>query len=132
MIRVLIVDDQVMFRKQLSQLLSRAGLEVIGEAPDIPSARSLVRKLKPDLVVVDLMLPGMSGLAGIPLLIGERTNLKVVLVSAYHDRARILRTSALEAGAEGFYPKDSLDQDVIESWIEEFAHSNLEGGHHDE
>lgn len=128
MIRVMIVDDQITFRKQLRQLLVRAGLEVVGEASDIPTARDLVKEVQPDLAVVDLMLPGMSGLAGTPLLLAEKSGLRVILVSAYHDRARLFRTSALEAGAEGFYPKDSLDLDIINIWMKEINRTNAEGG----
>ena len=60
MTRVLIVDDQPVFRRQLRLLLTHAGLTVVGEAGDVPSAENLVQKLRPDLAVVDVMLPGQE------------------------------------------------------------------------
>ena len=68
MTRVLIVDDQPAFRLQLRRLLERAGMDVIAEAGDVPEAEAQVRTLHPDLAVVDVMLPGISGLDGVPRL----------------------------------------------------------------
>jgi DNA-binding NarL/FixJ family response regulator len=63
------------------------------------------------------MLPGSSGLEGTPRLKAHDQNLRVFLVSAYHDKAQIFETSAAEMGAEAFIPKDNLDLDVVRSWI---------------
>ena len=57
MIRVLIVDDQPLFRRHLCQLLTYAGMVVVGEASSISAAKELVQKLQPDIAVVDVMLP---------------------------------------------------------------------------
>jgi len=64
MTRILIVDDQPAFRHQLRKLLTYAGLTVGGEAGNIPAAEKLVRDLQLDVAVVDIMLPGTSGLEG--------------------------------------------------------------------
>ncbi len=64
MTRVLIVDDQPAFRRALRQLLTRAGLVVGGEAGSIAEAEALVQTVRPDLAVVDVMLPGINGLKG--------------------------------------------------------------------
>ncbi len=117
MTRVIIVDDQPTFRRQLRQLLTHAGLTVVGEADDIPTAKELVQEHQPDIAVVDVMLPGTSGVEGTPQLKELAANLKVILVSAYHDRAQVFHTSARQVGAEGFITKDSLDLDVVRSWI---------------
>ena len=117
MIRVLIVDDQPTFRHQLRQLLTHAGLNVIGEAGDIPAAEIMVSELHPDLAIVDVMLPGLSGLDGTSRLKGLQADLRVILVSAYHDRAQAFQTSAAEVGAEAFIPKDNLNLDIVQSWI---------------
>ena len=118
MTRVLIVDDQPLFRRHLRQLLSHAGLIVVGEADDIPTAKELVRDLKPDIVIVDVMLPGESGIAGTPKLKALAGNLRVILVSAHHDSAQVFQKSAEEMGAEAFIPKDDLDLDVVRKWTE--------------
>jgi len=116
MTRVLIVDDQPTFRRQLRQLLAHAGLTVVGEADDIPTAKGLVQELQPDIAVVDVMLPGTSGIDGTPQLKKLSANLKVILVSAYHDRAQVFQTSAQEAGAEAFISKDNLTLAIAKSW----------------
>ena len=116
MTRVLIVDDQPTFRRQLRQLLTYAGLEVVDEAGDIPEAECLVRKLRPDLAVVDVELPGINGLEGAPRLKAIAPQLRVILVSAYRDRAEVFRTAATEADAEAFIPKDELDLPTVQAW----------------
>jgi len=122
MTRVLLVDDQPSFRRHLRQLLSHAGLTVVGEAGDIPGAVELVRDLAPDIAVVDVMLPGESGVEGTPQLKALAPNMRVILVSAHHDRAQVLQRSAEEVGAEAFIAKDDLDLDVVRKWTEKSNH----------
>ncbi len=117
MTRVLIVDDQSSFRRQLRQLLIHAGLTVVGEAGDMFEAKELTRSLHPDLAVVDVNLPGQSGVSGTPQLIDLAPNMRVILVSAQPDRARVLQKSALEAGAEAFIPKDDLELELVKKWM---------------
>lgn len=119
MTRVLIVDDQPVFRVQLRRLLRRAGFDVVGEAGDIPAAEALVRSLRPDLAVVDVMLPGITGLDGAPRLRALAPGLRVILISAYADQADPLRLAAREAGAETFVAKDDLDLRLVETWKSE-------------
>lgn len=116
MTRVLIVDDQPTFRRQLRQLLTCAGLIVVGEAGDIPEAEAQVHTLQPDLAVVDVKLPGANGIEGTPRLKALTPDLRVILVSAYHDRAKLFRTAAEEVGAEAFVPKDDLDLSMVQKW----------------
>ena len=116
MTRVLIVDDQPAFHRQLRRLLSLAGLEVVGEAADIPSAEGLVQSLQPDLAVVDIMLPGINGLEGTRRLKRISPYLRVFLVSAYTDQASLYTASAHEVGAEAFLAKDELDLDTVLAW----------------
>ena len=118
MTRVLIVDDQPSFRRHLRQLLSLAGLTVIGEADDIPAAIELVRRLTPDIAVVDVMLPGESGVEGTPQLKALAPDMRVILVSAHHDSAQVLQKSAYKVGAETFIAKDDLDLDLVRKWTE--------------
>ena len=116
MTRALIVDDQLAFRRQLHQLLTLGGLEVVGEAEDIPTAERMVQTLQPDLAVVDIMLPGINGLEGTRRLKGILPNLRVFLVSAYADQARVYTASAREVGAEAFLAKDEIDLSTVQSW----------------
>lgn len=115
--RVLIIDDQPSFRRQLQKLLTHAGMTVVGEAEDIPSAEKLVAELQPDIAVVDVMLPDVSGVEGAPRLKALAGNMRIYLVSAYHDSANVFQTSAQEVGAEAFIPKDRLDLDLVKTWM---------------
>ncbi len=125
-IRVLIVDDRSSFRRDLRQLLTQAGLTVVGEAGDMLEAKELTRDLQPDLAVVDVNLPGESGVSGTPQLIALAPEMRVILVSAQHDSAQVLQKSAVEAGAEAFLPKDDLELEVVKKWAERAL-----GGIHD-
>jgi DNA-binding NarL/FixJ family response regulator len=115
MTRVLIVDDQLLFRRRLRQMLDQAGLTVVGEAVDIPTALQQVQTLQPDLAVVDVMLPGVSGLDGTPHLKATCPGLRVILVSAFGDHPQ-LASAAAEAGAEAFVPKEDLGVEVARAW----------------
>ena len=106
--RVLIVDDQFSFRRHLRQLLTHAGLTVVGEAGDVPEAKELAHDLQPDLAVVDVSLPGESGVSGTPQLMALAPKMRVILVSAHQDHAHVLQKSAAEAGAEAFISKDDF------------------------
>ena len=116
MTRVLIVDDKPAFRRQLRQLLTLAGLTVVGEAGDIHEAETLVQALRPDLAIVDVILPDVNGLEGTPRLKALAPDLRVILVSAHRDRAELFQTAAEEAGAEAFISKDDLDLEMVRTW----------------
>lgn len=116
MTRVLIVDDQSIFRRQLRQLLDLAGLTVVAQARDIVEAEQQARATQPDLAIVDVMLPGINGLDGVPRLKAIVPHLRVIVVSAYRDRAAIFQTAAQQAGAEAFISKDDLDLVMVQAW----------------
>ncbi|MFP4344529.1 MAG: response regulator transcription factor [Anaerolineales bacterium] len=116
MTRVLIVDDQPLFRRHLHRLLVHAGLEFAGEARDVQEAAGLLEMLRPDLVVMDVMLPGVNGLEGTRRLKRLAPALRVILLSAYRDSADVFRAAAREVGAEAFLSKDELDLKVVQAW----------------
>ena len=116
MTRVLIVDDQPSFRRSLRQLMDFAGLEVVGEAGDIPTAEALLPECQPDLAVVDILLPGINGLDGTLRLKAISPRLRVILVSAYSDQASLFQASAHSIGAETFISKDDLDLKTLLGW----------------
>ncbi len=117
MTRVLIVDDQSSFRHQLRLLLMYAGFEVVGEVEDIPTAEQLVATLRPELAIVDMMLPGLNGLDGTRRLKIIEPGLRVIVISAYRDHAEVYRAAALQAGAEAFVAKDELDVNLARIWL---------------
>jgi DNA-binding NarL/FixJ family response regulator len=119
MIKALIIDDQPTFRRQLRTLLSIAGLIVVGEAEDISSAMKLAEDLRPDIAVIDVMLPGENGLSGAKKLKTLFKNIRIFLVSAHHDSADLFMKSAEDIGAEAFISKDELDLDLVKRWIDQ-------------
>ncbi len=75
-----------------------------------------MQALAPDLAVVDVMLPGINGLEGIPRLKALAPTLRVVLISAYRDQTDLLRTAAAQAGAETSVAKDKREVGVVQGW----------------
>ncbi|NLF50548.1 MAG: response regulator transcription factor [Leptolinea sp.] len=118
MTSVLIIDDQPVFRRQLKNLLLFAGMTVVGEARDLISGEQIARNKKPDIAVVDVMLPGESGLVGAKRLKDAAKGIRIFLVSAHHDSADLFSQLAEETGAEAFIPKDALDLEFVCKWME--------------
>lgn len=118
-IRVLIVDDERLLRQLLRAVLDQIpDIVVVGGAADgAAGAREAVR-LAPDVVVMDLAMPGVDGVAATRLLSRTIPDARVLCVSAHADRARVRR--ALQAGAAGFAPKD-CSPDELERAIRTLA-----------
>jgi DNA-binding NarL/FixJ family response regulator len=111
-VRILLVDDHAVLRSGLRLLLEREpGLEPIGEAATAEEAVRALPRLSPDVVVIDVEMPGIGGLEGIAL-IRERAPDARVLVLSMHDEARDVRR-AFDAGAHGYLPKAAADEDLV-------------------
>lgn len=117
MTRVLIVDDQPAFRHQFHLLLNAAGFEVVGEAGNISEALTLVQATKPDLAIIDVMLPDVDGIEGAPRLKALLPGLRLILISAYRDQSELFCKAAQEVGAEAFIAKDDLDVTTVRMWL---------------
>jgi len=114
---VLIVDDHPAFRASARRLLEGEGFQVVAEAADGASGIALARELRPDLVLLDVMLPDLSGFDVAEELSSSRS--KVVLVSSRSKAdygRRLRRTSAV-----GFIPKDRLSGDTIRALLGQAA-----------
>ncbi len=111
-VRILLVDDHAVLRSGLRLLLEREpDLEPIGEAATAEEAVRSLPRLSPDVVVIDVEMPGIGGLEGIAL-IRERAPDARVLVLSMHDQARDVRR-AFDAGAHGYLPKAAADEDLV-------------------
>ena len=122
MIRVLIVDDHAIVRTGLEQLLGTAtDLEFVGEAADGAQAVELATGLRPDVVLMDLSMPGIDGVAATARIVGENAGVHILVLTSFSDQGRIL--DALQAGAEGYLLKHS-EPEVILAGIREI----VEGG----
>lgn len=110
-IRVLIVDDHAIVREGIRHVLSTDdGVEVVGEAGNGAEALGLVERLEPDVVILDLSMPGLSGLDVVARLRTEAPATKVLVLSI-HDQEEFVLES-LRAGAQGYLRKDSSPAEI--------------------
>jgi two-component system response regulator NreC len=111
-IRVLIVDDHSVVRSGLHLLLdSDDGIEVVGEAGDVRTAVFEAREKKPDVVLMDVVMPEQSGIEGIPLVLKEAPEAKVLVLSMQDDPGYV--REAFGAGASGYVLKEAVDAEVV-------------------
>jgi two-component system chemotaxis response regulator CheY len=97
MARVMIVDDSMFMRQVLRNILSKAGHEVVGEAESGEKCLAEAPKMKPDLVTLDLVMPGMGGMECLKGLRKSHPNTRVVIVSAIGQQSEIAQAVALGA-----------------------------------
>ena len=109
MTRILIADDHTIVREGLKQLLAAAGdLQVVGEARNGREAVEMTRRLKPDLVLMDLAMPEIDGLTATKLISAELPTVKVVILTASEDDGNLFE--AIKCGAQGYLLKN-LERD---------------------
>jgi two-component system, NarL family, response regulator NreC len=111
-VRILLVDDHAVLRSGLRLLLEREeGLEPVGEAGTAEDAVRSLPRLQPDVVVIDVEMPGIGGIDGAER-IRERAPGVRILVLSMHDRPQDVRR-AFDAGADGYLPKAAADEDLV-------------------
>ena len=112
MIRVLVVDDHHLVRAGLITLLEAAAdIQVAGEAADGQQAIEAAAATAPDVVLMDLSMPVLDGVAATRLLLAERPDTRVVALTSFSDRQRV--TDILAAGATGYVLKDCHPDDLL-------------------
>jgi len=131
--RILIADDHPIFRDGLKRLLeAERGFKVIGEACDGVEAVSLVRQLRPEILLLDLAMPRRPGLEALRELSTESLSVRVILLTAAAEKEQIVE--ALQLGARGVVLKDSATQILLkaihavmngEYWVGRESVSNL-------
>jgi DNA-binding NarL/FixJ family response regulator len=119
--RIVVVDDHPLFRKGLEQLINSSddALNICGEAGDAAEGMSVIRQLKPDLVIVDLSLPGANGIELIKNIRAEFQKLPVLILSMHDESLYALR--ALRAGAQGYVMKQEALENVVNAIREVLA-----------
>jgi len=117
--KIVIADDHALFRDSLRSLVESRGIEVVGEASNGNQAIELARRLQPDVVLMDLAMPEMSGLEATRLLAAELPAVKVVVLTASDDDAKLFE--AIKAGAQGYLLKN-LESDDFFSLLERVEH----------
>jgi len=112
-IRTLIVDDHELLRDGLRGLIEdQPDITVLGEAGDGISALHLIRDLRPDVVVLDLQMPGLDGLEVTKSIVPASPTTKVLILSTFHTSGQAIR--AFEAGASGYVLKTSIRRELLE------------------
>ncbi|HVM15633.1 MAG TPA: response regulator transcription factor [Egibacteraceae bacterium] len=116
-VRVLIVDDQDTFRQVAHLVVDLTdGFEVVGEAEDGETSVDMARALNPDLVLMDVNLPGIDGLEATRRILAALDDVEVVVLSTYEPDEYAPRAAA--AGAIAYIPKSTLDPETLEAaWL---------------
>lgn len=109
--RVLIADDHALFRDGLRSLLEARGVDVVAEAKDGGEAIALARLHRPDIVLMDLMMPVTNGLAATRLISVEMPSVRVVVLTASEDDADLFE--AVKSGAQGYLSKNLEGQELF-------------------
>ncbi|MBI5629346.1 MAG: response regulator transcription factor [Elusimicrobia bacterium] len=103
-ISVVIADDQTLFREGIKDLLeNEKALEVVGEAADGQEAIKVVKKLRPNVILLDIKLPHMDGIEATRMIHRECPNTNVLILSSYEDESHVME--AIQAGANGYLSK---------------------------
>jgi DNA-binding NarL/FixJ family response regulator len=114
--RLLIVDDHPLFRDGLRSLLEARGIDVVGEARNGREAVEQARRLHPDVVLMDLSMPEMSGLAATRLLSAEQPHVKVVILTASEDDGDLLE--AIRAEPRATFSRTWIPRRSSSCWME--------------
>src|SRR6185295_17992155 len=109
--RILLADDHTLFRDSLRSLLASRGFEIVGEAREGREAFELARRLQPDVVLMDLAMPGLDGLAATRLISAEMPQVKVVILTASDEDAKLFE--AIKSGAQGYLLKNLESQELF-------------------
>ena len=110
--RILLVDDHPLTRSALAGLLQQHGFDVIGEAADGESAIARAAELQPDLVLLDLSMPGLDGLSALPRLRQAAPECEVVVLTASGEESNLL--AAIRGGAAGYLLKSEPPARIVE------------------
>jgi DNA-binding NarL/FixJ family response regulator len=109
--RIVIADDHTLFRQSLCSLLTARGFEVVGEAREGGEAVDLAYRLRPEIVLMDLAMPGLDGLAATRRISAELPQVKVVILTASDDDAKLFE--AIKSGAQGYLLKNLESRELF-------------------
>ncbi len=115
-IRVLLIDDHALFRIGLSELLQRRGIEVVAALGDCTQGIQEVVDKHPDVVLLDMRMPQMTGLEVLHELKGRQQSMPIVILTTSRDETDVIE--ALQGGAQGYLLKDMEPDDLIGSLID--------------
>lgn len=111
--RIMLVDDTAFMRRMLRDILTKEGFEIVAEAQNGREAVEGYRETRPDLVVMDITMPEMDGIAAVREIIEEDPEARIMMCSALGQQEMV--TESLEAGALDFVMKPFLPNKVLET-----------------
>jgi DNA-binding NarL/FixJ family response regulator len=112
--KILIADDHPVFLSGLCELInSEKQMEIVGEANDGQEAINLVKKLKPDMVIMDINMPGINGIEATKEILSIAENTKVLALSIHSDRQFV--KEMLDAGADGYLLKNNAPEELLKA-----------------
>jgi two-component system chemotaxis response regulator CheY len=111
--RVLVCDDAIFMRTMISDILSGAGYDVVGEAETGLQAIERYKELRPDLVTMDIVMPDMGGIDAVREIVKDDPNAKILMCSAMGQQALVVE--AIQAGAKDFVVKPFQPSRVLEA-----------------
>ena len=113
-IRVVLADDHVFVRDGIKSLLeNEANIEVVGEAIDGADALEVVASCKPDLLIVDIRMPNLTGIEVVEQLRSENNNVKIIMLSMHESEEYVLKS--IKAGADGYLLKGSSKEEFLKA-----------------
>jgi DNA-binding NarL/FixJ family response regulator len=122
-VTVLIADDQTLFREGIKDLLEdEKGIQVVGEAANGPETITLTKKLKPDVILMDIKLPQMDGISATRVIRKECPQTNVLILSSFEDEAHV--TEAIQAGANGYLSKMLPAAELVNA-LKTFTHEGV-------
>ena len=122
-LRILIADDHAVVREGLEAILNtQADMTLVGMATNGEEAVSLAEELKPDVILIDLVMPQMDGVAAIQAIRADNPRAQILVLTSFADDERVF--PAIKAGAMGYLLKDTLRQDLLQA-IREVAQGKM-------
>ena len=113
-IRILIADDHPVVRRGLASLLhTEPGLELVGEAENGAQAVTLARSLDPDVILMDLVMPGMDGLAAIAEIMQQNPDARILVITSFAEDDKVF--PAIKAGARGYLLKETPPEMLVQA-----------------
>ena len=111
-LRILLADDHPLFRKGMRALLTAtSGLEVVGEATTGSEVVELAGTLQPDVILMDLQMPGINGIEATRQILHTSPHIRILVVTLFEDDASVF--TALRAGARGYVLKDAQEEEML-------------------
>ena len=111
-IRILLADDHTLFREGLARILaSQPDLEIVGEASDGVEALVKARELKPDLILMDILMPGSDGLEATKLITRELPEIRIIILTVRDEPGKLFE--AIKNGAQGYLLKNMGSKEIV-------------------